>query len=692
VVKDGTLTASVTGKFKQPVMRLPGLSIDADTHKFVQIRYRLTRGYNAYFIWQRSDRTYAVKSFSVVPDGLFHVYQLDLTDVPAWSGEIISLRFDPAAEIEDVPAGGEIEIDYIRVLDSVVAPPVWEFNTDGDAEGWQMQRLLTDLQINGGALKALVTGRNALMDVADISVDADSFKGVQIKMKVDGGSYARLYWKTKDGTTYSYGFTTIPDSEFHTYNLDLNAISEWSGELTYLGLIPIKNASSGNVEIDFIKVADSLAGPRWEFGEEANPEGWQPMRGLSEFDVSSGTLKTQITDAGPFMVNPLVNFPAEIFPYVQIRYRCASGSTAQLNWIKIKGNRVVNGFRNFSIRSDGLFHVYTIDLSRTANWEDQIVYLRFEPANAAGGELEIDYIRILNRVILPPVFEFDTDGDTQRWKVYRDLTAFDVSAGTLKTQVTDRLPLMLIGYRVPNAYFYLDAGAYKGVQLRMKADSGTHAILCWSGVPGQTHRYAFSIISDNEFHTYNLDLSAIPEWSGDVHFLGLAPKNVRIGDSIEIDSIRFVDTLSGPQWEFGVEGDSEGWIPNASLVVDVSEGNLNAEIVGNNPLMRNPLVGFPAETFPYLKMKFSCTSGTIAELRWTTIDDSGNRGGGITNFTITPGEEHQEYTLDLSEVVDEEGQKTWKGQVTHLRFDPTEANSGLIQIDYIRFSNTPFEE
>jgi len=49
-------------------------------------------------------------SFTLIPDGQFHTYVLDMSTIAGWKGTIKELRLDPG----DTPA--TFDIDYIRIM------------------------------------------------------------------------------------------------------------------------------------------------------------------------------------------------------------------------------------------------------------------------------------------------------------------------------------------------------------------------------------------------------------------------------------------------------------------------------------------------------------------------------------------------------------------------------------------------
>jgi hypothetical protein len=111
-VNKGLLSTRSTGS--DPYMGSPdALSIDAATLSLIELRMKVSAGtLGELFFITDSDEVYdGNKSllFSVIADGQFHTYTLDMSVVSQWQGTIRQLRLDPT------DTSAEIEIDYVRV-------------------------------------------------------------------------------------------------------------------------------------------------------------------------------------------------------------------------------------------------------------------------------------------------------------------------------------------------------------------------------------------------------------------------------------------------------------------------------------------------------------------------------------------------------------------------------------------------
>ena len=134
--------------------------------------------------------------------------------------------------------------------------PAWDFNQDGNFEGWQVQNQLDPLQTNMGNLVTKSTGNDPYMVSQTISVDAPALARIEIRMKISAGDTAELYFITNSESEYSeskvFRFPITSDGKFHAYILDMSKVKKWSGEITQIRLDP--TIAQADIEIDYIHI------------------------------------------------------------------------------------------------------------------------------------------------------------------------------------------------------------------------------------------------------------------------------------------------------------------------------------------------------------------------------------------------------------------------------------------------------
>jgi hypothetical protein len=129
-VQDGALAAEATGI--DPAFRC-AVDFDASQYTHLAVRMKASAGHKAQMFWSTpTEKAGEANSaaFTLIPDGQFHEYLVDLRTIKGWQGQIQGLRFDPNA---GSPASS-FAIDWIRLLrgaDTRTGELGWEFE-DGD--------------------------------------------------------------------------------------------------------------------------------------------------------------------------------------------------------------------------------------------------------------------------------------------------------------------------------------------------------------------------------------------------------------------------------------------------------------------------------------------------------------------------------------------------------------------------------
>ena len=130
----------------------------------------------------------------------------------------------------------------------------WEFNEDGNSEGWETFSSLSDLAVSNGTLKASVTGDWAQLIGPVIDLTARDYGFMQIRMKTIGPESAVIYW-TGDSSAFGFNkFTVIGDSTLHEYEIPIYKSNAWKGQIQQITRITMLAQVGTDIEIDYIRI------------------------------------------------------------------------------------------------------------------------------------------------------------------------------------------------------------------------------------------------------------------------------------------------------------------------------------------------------------------------------------------------------------------------------------------------------
>jgi len=136
----------------------------------------------------------------------------------------------------------------VQVVESFAA---WEFDVDGDAEGWTPANQVSGFTVSGGALRFESTGGDPFVVGPDVSVPLGAGATVEVVMSSSAGGGGQVFWATTDGgfAESRSGRFTVESGGVRTYHVD---IPPQGASLTRLRLDPL--AGTGSFAVDAIRL------------------------------------------------------------------------------------------------------------------------------------------------------------------------------------------------------------------------------------------------------------------------------------------------------------------------------------------------------------------------------------------------------------------------------------------------------
>lgn len=161
----------------------------------------------------------------------------------------------------EVASNGDGELDrtswspIIYYTDSFTAR--WDFNTDGNTEGWSTSNTKTIQSVSNGFNKITATDSDPkILSPSGLNFDASKNKVIKIKMRMgqEKGAF-QLFFKKAGETNFteaSSKIVVIPKNatQLTEYIIDLSGISTWNGTIDQLRFDPL--TTIGTAEIDYI--------------------------------------------------------------------------------------------------------------------------------------------------------------------------------------------------------------------------------------------------------------------------------------------------------------------------------------------------------------------------------------------------------------------------------------------------------
>ncbi len=139
--------------------------------------------------------------------------------------------------------------------------PAWEFDSDGDTEGWTTAPSIGPFQVVDGMFTASEPEEDPWMKIGSLAIPA-GFDQVSIRMQVapGGSENGQVFFITdadpEISESKSGSFNVEQDGEFHEYVLDFANNAAWDGTIRGLRFDPIDFAGR-QVNIDWVRLSAS---------------------------------------------------------------------------------------------------------------------------------------------------------------------------------------------------------------------------------------------------------------------------------------------------------------------------------------------------------------------------------------------------------------------------------------------------
>ena len=281
----------------------------------------------------------------------------------------------------------------IRISEAAKSEIEWNFNRDGDLEGWQAGGHLKDVKVAGGLLSFRTEGSDPILELRPLmDVKASPWQVIEIRMKADRDGGAEWFWSNTTQTQYggfSPGkqtpFNVVGDNQWRTYRI----FPFWhaEGKIIRLRFDPYDGAK---FEIDFIRIVE-LPMPPVVTTSVVNLNAWQPIGGVRA-GRDAPPLQISMETADGFMLAPPLQVNAEENTFVSLRMSVDKGSHATLFFASDKAHGLHS--HSFPVVADGKEHTYNLDLLSASDWRGLVVALGLRPSDAVGAKANLHWLKV----------------------------------------------------------------------------------------------------------------------------------------------------------------------------------------------------------------------------------------------------------------------------------------------------------
>ncbi len=280
-------------------------------------------------------------------------------------------------------------------------------------------------------------------------------------------------------------------------------------------------------------------------------------------------------------------------------------------------------------------------------------------------------------------WEFNRDGDTEKWYAAHSLSPFEVAGGILKTRATAGDPYMIASQ---GDAFDVTANDFQYLEIRLKCDKDGGGEFFWADtVEGRDNGFvggkerAFGIRGDGQFHVYRL----FPIWEGRVTRLRFDPPEE---SAIEIDYIRVMQTppstheATSPRWDFAKDG-AGGFIPTSGCTYDPQAGGLKVSLDSENAILTSPVVDLSAANYACVTLHLTASAPMQIMLNWSDTTDGNFPGSNVIPFDVGSGEDY--VTLHFSDF------PAWAGAIKRIAIGVVAKPDDTLTLHSLAFAKAP---
>lgn len=294
----------------------------------------------------------------------------------------------------------------------------------------------------------------------------------------------------------------------------------WYGQPTY----QIRDTAFETALSQFIaaKANSSYTGlPKYNAAPESKDIIWamsetddvEVSANLNSITFTSGVMKATASSSAPEIsleIDADHSIKSEEF------YTCAfriyltnsAGNTGKISWHDSSGSYYETEF----IAKDG-WNVYNINLIESANWRNKnIDAVKFFPGAENGSDIIVDWFQFK----ASQCWNFDDSGELHG---INNVTSPTFSGSNFSGTSANNDPHFY--FSTDDDRNYIDTDFYKKIRVRMNSSAAGTAQIYWWTRTGGPFAHIFSV--QTGWNNYEIDMSDVADWSGDVNTFRLDP-------------------------------------------------------------------------------------------------------------------------------------------------------------------------
>jgi ribosomal protein L31 len=361
-----------------PYLIGPAINILAADHSHVYVKMASQTDACGEIYFRRQGDTDFVGSqyvnLPIVADGGDEYLVVDMSSHPAWTGNIVQLRLDPACEAVN---GHAVRIDQLALLSNASS---WDFSSG--LRGWAVGQGLDNQQQYSQGVWFNVSSDDPYIFGPMINIPAADYSHIYLKMASQTDACGEIYFRRRGDASFTgsqyVNLPIVADGGDEYLIVDMSSHPAWTGNIIQLRLDPACEAVNNHaVRIDQLALLSNASS--WDFSNGL--QGWAIGQGLDNQQQYPQGVWFNVSSDDPYIFGPMINIPAADYPYIRLRMASQTDACGQV-YFRPLGDAGFSEAKHVDlpIIADGGDEYIVVDMSSNPAWTGNIIQLRLDPA------------------------------------------------------------------------------------------------------------------------------------------------------------------------------------------------------------------------------------------------------------------------------------------------------------------------
>jgi len=262
----------------------------------------------------------------------------------------------------------------------------------------------------------------------------------------------------------------------------------------------------------------------WNFADETAVKDWENRCDLDDVVVDQGVLRARITGNDPFILSPLLDFPARSFQYVEVQLKTNNEGLGEFfftgNLDGPHGGLSPQKYLTWPVVGDDKWHVYRIYPDWQREGTIKRIRVDFPIPSARNPVVEVRSVRILQPThaasdAIQPNWNFGTE--TKEWFPDENTNLVKTANGWEISSATGMAPTL-----ETKLMAFDDAGKNTWISLEFLNKNARSAKIEWVSDLGKVGAFEVPLSTDGKTHWYNIDVASRQRREGKIHWLKIS--------------------------------------------------------------------------------------------------------------------------------------------------------------------------